>query len=94
MLGPKWLQDRFLHIINILHTADWHIGKVLHKHSLVQEMEMFLDWLIQIIAEEGIDLLLVSGDIFDVANPAVKDRSVYYRFLSRLIGTKTQVIIT
>ena len=80
--------------MKILHTADWHIGKILHKHSLVQEMEMFLDWLIQTISDEGIDLLLVSGDIFDVANPSVKDRSVYYRFLSRLIGTKTQVIIT
>jgi exonuclease SbcD len=80
--------------MKILHTADWHIGKILHKNSLVQEMEMFLDWLIQVLAEEEIDLLLVSGDIFDIANPSVKDRSVYYRFLSRLIGTKTQVIIT
>lgn len=80
--------------MKILHTADWHIGKILHKHSLVQEMELFLDWLIQIMAEEEIDLLLVSGDLFDTANPSVKDRSVYYRFLSRLIGSKTQVIIT
>jgi len=80
--------------MKILHTADWHIGKVLHKHSLVPEMEMFLDWLIQLIESENIDLLLVSGDIFDIANPSVKDRGVYYRFLSRLIGTNTQVIIT
>lgn len=80
--------------MKILHTADWHIGKVLHKHSLVPEMEMFLDWLIQLIENEDIDLLLVSGDIFDITNPAVKDRGVYYRFLSRLIGTNTQVIIT
>jgi len=80
--------------MKILHTADWHIGKVLHKHSLVPELEMFLDWLIQLIKDEGIDLLLISGDIFDVANPSVKDRGVYYRFLSRLIGTHTQVIIT
>ena len=80
--------------MKILHTADWHIGKVLHKHSLVPEMEMFLDWLVQVLETEEIDLLLVSGDIFDIANPSVKDRGVYYRFLSRLIGTNTQVIIT
>lgn len=80
--------------MKILHTADWHIGKVLHKHSLVPEMEMFLEWLIEYIKSQKIDVLLVSGDIFDVANPSVKDRGVYYRFLSRLIGSNTQVIIT
>lgn len=80
--------------MKVLHTADWHIGKVLHKHGLTTEFEMFLDWLIALIEEENIDVLLVSGDVFDVANPSVKDRSVYYNFLSRLIHCKTQVVIT
>ncbi|MEM9547593.1 MAG: exonuclease subunit SbcD [Bacteroidota bacterium] len=80
--------------MKILHTADWHIGKVLLKQSLVPELEMFLDWLIKFIKREEIDVLLVSGDIFDIANPSVKDREVYYRFLSRLIGLNIQVIIT
>ncbi len=80
--------------MKILHTADWHIGKVLHKQSLAEEMNLFLAWLLDIIESEEIDLLLVSGDIFDVANPAVKDRKVYYNFLSKLIGGNTQIIIT
>lgn len=80
--------------MKILHTADWHIGKVLHKHSLVDEMELFLDWLVDTIDLERIDVLVVSGDIFDIANPSVKDRGVYYRFLSRLIGKNLNVIIT
>jgi len=80
--------------MKILHTADWHIGKVLHKQSLGTEMRMFLDWLIDYVREAEIDLLLVSGDIFDVANPSVKDRGIYYHFLSRLIGINIQVVIT
>jgi len=80
--------------MKILHTADWHIGKVLHKHALNDEMAIFLDWLEDLIKSQGIDVLLVSGDIFEVANPAVKDRGTYYGFLSRLIGTGTKVIIT
>lgn len=80
--------------MKILHTADWHIGKILHKQSLQDEMSLFLDWLLGLIEAEEIDLLLISGDIFDVANPAVKDRKVYYNFLSKLIGGKTQIIIT
>lgn len=80
--------------MKVLHTADWHIGKVLHKNSLRDEMILFFDWLIQLMNEEAIDLLLISGDIFDLANPAVKDQRLYYEFLGRMINCKTKVIIT
>jgi len=80
--------------LKILHTADWHIGKVLHKQELREEMLLFFDWLIATIQSESIDILLVSGDVFDLANPAVRDRELYYQFLSRLIQFKIKVIIT
>ena len=80
--------------MKILHTADWHIGKILHKHPLEDELFHFFDWLIQLIQTESIDVLLVSGDVFDLANPAVKDRQMYYQFLSRLLGMEIKVIIT
>lgn len=80
--------------MKILHTADWHIGKVLHKQELREEMLLFFDWLIATIQSESIDILLVSGDVFDLANPAVRDRELYYQFLSRLIQFKIKVIIT
>lgn len=80
--------------MKILHTADWHIGKQLHKQSLSEEMGLFLDWLLEYIKRENIDLLLISGDIFDVANPASKDREVYFKFLSQLIQLGTRTIIT
>lgn len=80
--------------MKILHTADWHIGKVLHKQPLRDELVLFFDRLIDLIALEEIDLLLVSGDIFDLANPSVKDRKLYYQFLTSLIKLDIQVIIT
>ncbi len=80
--------------LNILHTADWHIGKVLHKHALQDELELFSHWLLQTIEEESIDLLLVSGDIFDLANPSAKDRAMYYGLLSQLSKLSIQIIIT
>jgi exonuclease SbcD len=80
--------------MKILHTADWHIGKVLHKYALRDELLLFFDWLVELIKSEQVDLLLVSGDIFDLANPAVVDREVYYKLLSRLIKLDVEVIIT
>lgn len=80
--------------MKILHTADWHIGKILHKHPLQDQLKMFFDWLYELIDQESIDVLLVSGDVFDLANPSAKDRELYYGFLTRLSGLDLQVIIT
>lgn len=80
--------------MKILHTADWHIGKALHKYALSSEMSFFFDWLLEHLVTEKIDLLLVSGDIFDVSRPAVEDRKIYYNFLHALRKTQTKIIIT
>ena len=63
--------------MKILHTSDWHLGKRLHGHDLSQDHELFFKWLIKIIEEESIDVLLVSGDIFDLANPSSDARKQY-----------------
>jgi len=80
--------------MKILHTADWHLGKMLHKQSLATEMLSFLNWLLSYIKEEEVDLLLVSGDVFDIANPSSKDRENYFHFLSELHQLGTQSIFT
>lgn len=81
-------------MIKLIHTADWHIGKILHKQALHEEMQLFADWLISLIEDQKIDLLLVSGDIFDLANPANKDVKFYYDLLMRLAKTGVHTIIT
>ncbi len=80
--------------MKILHTADWHIGKVLHRHPLRDELKLFFDWLYMFIQKEKVDLLLISGDIFDLANPSAEDKSMYYNFLRRLNQLHIKVIIT
>jgi len=80
--------------MKVLHTADWHIGKILHKQSLKNELELFFKWLITVISAESVDVLLVSGDVFDLANPSSKDRQLYYNFLSKLSKLELQVVIT
>lgn len=80
--------------MKILHTADWHIGKTLHKYPLRDQLILFFDWLYTLIEQESIDLLLVSGDVFDMANLSTADRALYYSFLRRLSALNLQVIIT
>lgn len=80
--------------MKILHTADWHIGKKLHRHDLYADFELFINWLCAEIAERKVDLLLVSGDIFDLANPSSEARSQYYRALMALHKLDCNVIMT
>lgn len=80
--------------MNILHTSDWHIGKQLHKTDLSQDIDLFFDWLLNTIKEQNIDLLLVSGDVFDQANPSQASLKQYYNFLKRMLGTDCKLLIT
>ncbi|APG59034.1 exonuclease SbcCD subunit D C-terminal domain-containing protein [Christiangramia salexigens] len=80
--------------MKILHTADWHIGKKLHKHELAQDFELFIDWLQELIQSKGIEVLLISGDIFDLANPSSEARGQYYRALIKLQKLNCKIIAT
>jgi len=67
--------------VRLLHTADWHIGQTLHNFERFYEHQCFLDWLLGQINEQEADALLVSGDIFDNANPSAAAQNQLYRFL-------------
>jgi exonuclease SbcD len=80
--------------LKILHTADWHIGKKLHEYTLHEDHRLFLNWLLDLITAEKIDYLVVSGDIFDLANPSQEALKLYYEFLARLSSTSCAAVIT
>ncbi len=80
--------------MRILHTADWHIGKKLHKHELAPDFDLFIQWLCTTISNRSVELLLVSGDIFDLANPSSEARKQYYRSLMQLRKLDCKIILT
>ncbi len=82
--------------LKILHTADWHLGQVFHEYDRSLEHEAFLNWLLGIIIEKEIDVLLISGDVFDVSNPAAASSSLYYWFLRQVTASMPalQIVIT
>lgn len=80
--------------MKILHTSDWHIGKQLHKYDLSPDLDLFFSWMIDFIKSENIDVLLVSGDIFDQANPTQAAYKQYYDLLKNLINLDCKIILT
>jgi exonuclease SbcD len=69
--------------MRLLHTSDWHLGQSLHNFERHYEHQRFLDWLLDTLAAEQADALLIAGDIFDNANPSSASQKQLYRFLQQ-----------
>ncbi len=81
--------------MRLLHTADWHLGARLVERDRLTEHAAFLDWLISTLKTEKIDALLLSGDVFDAANPPQDAVALYFDFLRRIADLKTvKAVIT
>jgi exonuclease SbcD len=84
-----------MNCMRLLHTADWHLGARLIERDRHAEHAAFVDWLIETLRSEKIDALLLSGDVFDAANPPQEAVALYFDFLKRLADLKTvKAIIT
>ena len=79
--------------MKILHTADWHLGHRLHEQSQFEEQTLFLNWIEKYIIEHNIDVLLISGDIFDTGSPSNQSLEMYYSFLVKLKATTCNSIV-
>ena len=69
--------------MRFIHTSDWHLGQTLHNFERGFEHQAFLDWLISTLVAEQAEALLISGDIFDTANPSAAAQKQFYRFLQQ-----------
>jgi exonuclease SbcD len=57
------------------------LGRKLYDRSRLAEQAQFLNWLLEIIKQNKVELLLVAGDIFDSAVPGAQAVDLYYQFL-------------
>lgn len=78
--------------MKILHTSDWHVGKVLKGQSRAEEHAAVLAEIVQIARTEQPDLVLVAGDLFDTSVPAPAATKLVTGALSTLRGTGAEVV--
>ena len=55
--------------MRLIHTSDWHFGKRFQETDLSPLQAQFCDWLVDLVKEENIDGVLISGDLYDRSNP-------------------------
>jgi DNA repair protein SbcD/Mre11 len=80
--------------MRLLHTSDWHLGRSLHGTDLLREQEAVLGGLAEVVAAEGVDVVLVAGDVYDRAVPPADATAVLDRVLTRLRAAGAAVVLT
>ena len=72
--------------MRVLHTSDWHIGRRFKGLDLGKYQARALDWLIGLIESERVDVLCVSGDIYDLPRPSAAAVQLFAPVFERLAG--------
>jgi exonuclease SbcD len=80
--------------VRILHTSDWHLGRSFHRVDLLQAQAAVLDHLVSVVRSEGVDVVLVAGDVYDRALPPVDVVALLDDALARLAAAGAAVVLT
>lgn len=70
--------------MRLIHTSDWHLGRKLNDHPLIEAQTHALEQLVQLCVEEKADALLIAGDLFDRAIPPEDAVRLFDGFLRRM----------
>lgn len=79
--------------MRFIHTADWHLGRVLHDVPLEPYQEQFLDHMVELAKDVSPDGLLLAGDVFDRAIAPTTSIELLEDALARLIEHTRVVMI-
>jgi exonuclease SbcD len=78
--------------MKILHTADWHVGKVLKNQPRLDEHRAVLADLVRIAEAEEVDVVIVAGDLFETTTPNPQAQALVMRTLLDLRSSGRQVV--
>jgi exonuclease SbcD len=78
--------------MKILHTSDWHVGKVLKGRDRHDEHVAVLRSIVQAARHEDVDVVLVAGDLFETAAPTAKAQGLVVQTLLALREDGRQVV--
>ena len=80
--------------MRFIHTSDWHLGRSFHRVGLLDAQARYLDHLVDLVRAEGVDAVLVSGDVYDRALPAPDTVDLLSGAVTRLIDAGAVVVLS
>ncbi|MDN5892616.1 MAG: exonuclease SbcCD subunit D [Nocardioides sp.] len=80
--------------MRILHTSDWHLGRSFHREGMLDHQAAYVDHLLEVIATEQVDLVVLSGDVYDRALPPVDAVRLANETFTRIAKSRADLVVT
>ena len=75
----------FVPAMRILHTSDWHLGKLFEGHHLTEDQAYVLDDFVALARDTKPDIVIIAGDLYDRSVPPHDAVSLFSDVLNRLV---------
>lgn len=72
--------------MRLIHTADWHLGRIFYSRHLTDDQEHVLDQFVDLVGRTEPDALLIAGDVYDRAVPPIDAVRLLNRILSEIVS--------
>lgn len=79
--------------MKFIHTADLHIGKKLHEHSLIEDQKHILKQIYDLAVAHKVDAVVLAGDIYDRSVPGTEAVELLDDFLTDFATAGIPVIM-
>jgi len=79
--------------VKLLHTSDWHVGKVLKGVARLDEQRAVLGGLVGLARREAVDLVVVAGDLYESAVAPPEAQALVWSTLLDLRATGAEVVV-
>jgi len=79
--------------MRLLHTSDWHLGRSLHRADLRDAQAGFIDHLVETVRAEQVNVVLVSGDVYDRAIPPLDAVQLCEQAFVRIRDAGARVVV-
>ncbi|MAD53315.1 MULTISPECIES: exonuclease SbcCD subunit D [unclassified Idiomarina] len=79
--------------MKILHTSDWHLGRLFHQQSLLDQQLELLHQLVNVIDEYAVDAVIIAGDIYDRSVPPSAAVKAFSDFVEQVAVKRQRTIV-
>lgn len=79
--------------MKFIHTADWHLGKLVHGVYMTDNQREVLNQFVDVVAEEKPDAVVIAGDLYDRSVPPTDAVELLDEILFKInVELKTPVV--
>jgi exonuclease SbcD len=78
--------------MRLLHTSDWHLGRSLSNQTMHADQVRFVDWFVEVVRQQQVELVIVAGDLFDRAVPPTEAVVLWRSALTRIRQAGARVV--